>query len=437
MKLSKQKIVLAFAFTVSVAFCQACSTLMRPALIQATDQNQQSEVDRLLASGENPNQETKDGVTPLHIASERGYGKIAKSLIEKKADVNAAVKKTFKYKGEDVPKGSTPLMAAIDNYHFDIADMLIANGAKVNLLTENGSSALMIAADKKNPEMVKTLIKKGAKVNETTLYPFQYKGETIQSGSTALMAAAAGNRDENAKILIDNGADVNKRTKLGVDALLIAAANGNEDMVKMLIEKGAKPDATTTQDFTVKGQPVFKGSTTLMAAADGGHAGVVKQLIQAGADVNQANEKGVTALMAATAKGHLGAVKALVEAGADVNAKTTVQFKIGKEIVPKGSRPLSGAAYYGHAQVVVFLIENGADVNGKDDEAAVDPLFLAATKGHYETAKVLIENGADVYAVSKLGTAVNTAYHNGYPLIVNLINKAREQSKKNAAGSKH
>jgi ankyrin repeat protein len=107
-----------------------------------------------------------------------------------------------------------------------------------------------------------------------------------------------------------------------------------------------------------------------------------------------------------------------------------VQFQIGKEIVPKGSRPLSGAAYYGHAQVVQFLIDNGADVNGKDDDFSIDPLFLAATKGHYETAKVLIENGADVYAVSKLGTAHNTAYHNGCPLIVDLINKAREQSKK-------
>ena len=285
-------ILLGFVFIGALISCQACSTLMTPSLIQATNQNQQDEVDRLLASGENPNQETKDGVTPLHIASGRGYDKIAKSLIQNKADVNATIKQTFKYKGKDVPKGATPLMGAIANYHFDIADMLISNGANVNLLTENGSSALMIAADKKNPEMVKTLIKKGAKVNETTLYPFEYKGETIYSGSTALMAAIATNRNENARILIENGADVTKQTKNGVDALIIAAANGDEEIVRLLIEKGATPDTKTTQDFTVKGQPVFIGSTALMAAADGGHAGAVKLLIQAGADVNDSNERG-------------------------------------------------------------------------------------------------------------------------------------------------
>jgi hypothetical protein len=56
---------------------------------------------------------------------------------------------------------------------------------------------------------------------------------------------------------------------------------GDEEIVRLLIEKGATPDTRTTQDFTVKGQPVFIGSFALMVAADRGHAGVVNLINKA------------------------------------------------------------------------------------------------------------------------------------------------------------
>ena len=62
------------------------------------------------------------------------------------------------------------------------------------------------------------------------------------------------------------------------------------------------------------------GHTPLMFASMNGHAGIIKALLAAGADVNAANKGGETALILACALGHLEAARALVAAGANVNA---------------------------------------------------------------------------------------------------------------------
>jgi len=63
------------------------------------------------------------------------------------------------------------------------------------------------------------------------------------------------------------------------------------------------------------------GCTPLMRASLNGHAGIVKALLAAGADVNAANNHGGTALIMACYFGHLEAARALVASGANVNAE--------------------------------------------------------------------------------------------------------------------
>ncbi len=306
-------------------------------------------------------------------------------LLDKGADVNAAITETFTSEGELVPEGVTALMAALSKQHSNIAEMLIRHGADVNLKTVNGSTALMIAAGNDDPAIVGMLIEKGADVNAATTKTFEYQNDTIYSGATALMGAVYRKRGDIAKILIQHGADVNATSEVGGTPLMIAAGNGDAELTAALLAKGADPNAGLTEDIVVKGMPVFQGANAMLAAADGGNAECLRLMARYGGDLNSCDKNGSLPLIAAAAKGHLDAVKFLVEHGADVNGKTTARFMLGKDMVPKGSSVLTAAAFGGHTAVVKYLLAHGADVNIHDDEFDVDALFLAAMKGHFST----------------------------------------------------
>ena len=129
----------------------------------------------------------------------------------------------------------------------------------------------------------------------------------------------------------------------------------------------------------------FVGVTALMEAAQAGHAGCVKALVAAGADVNarrdaannDANNSGWTVLMMAAFNGHADCIEALIAAGADVNAKKGA-----------GGTALMSAAGQGHADCVNALIAAGADVNAKSD-AGDTALMIATQAGHPDCAALL------------------------------------------------
>jgi len=76
----------------------------------------------------------------------------------------------------------------------------------------------------------------------------------------------------------------------------------------------------------------------------------VRALIEAGTDVNKADDDGDTLLYMAAEEGHEAVVKALIEAGADVNKADN-----------DGKTPLYMAAQEGHEAVVKALIAGGTD----------------------------------------------------------------------------
>jgi ankyrin repeat protein len=82
----------------------------------------------LVAKGANVNARENNGITPLHIAAERGNREIVELLISRGADINARRK-----------NGKTPLHQASENGYTQIAELLIAKGADVNAGSDEGT----------------------------------------------------------------------------------------------------------------------------------------------------------------------------------------------------------------------------------------------------------------------------------------------------------
>ena len=124
------------------------------------------------------------------------------------------------------------------------------------------------------------------------------------------------------------------------------------------------------------------GSTALVSAASRGHLTIVKGLLDAGADMDKADDDGNTPLYGAAREGRAEVVQALVDAGADKDKANN-----------DGWTPLHGAAWKGHTKVVQALVDAGADLTKKTHEGKT-ALDIAKEKGRQEIALLLEQAGA-------------------------------------------
>uniref|UniRef100_A0A2A4K1M0 SOCS box domain-containing protein n=1 Tax=Heliothis virescens TaxID=7102 RepID=A0A2A4K1M0_HELVI len=124
--------------------------------------------------------------------------------------------------------------------------------------------------------------------------------------------------------------------------------------------------------------------TALHYAAEQGHAGVVKLLIEAGCKVDAETGDGVTALHVAVIKNYIDIVKILIKAGSNVNHKTYDRMT-----------PLHFATSRGFLDLVKFLVSHGASLEARDANERT-ALYIAAGRCHEDVIKYLIDAGANV-----------------------------------------
>ena len=109
----------------------------------------------------------------------------------------------------------------------------------------------------------------------------------------------------------------------------------------------------------------------------------VKEHINEGAPLNEADHCGDPPLLLAAGNGHTAVCDLLISEGADIQ-----QAGLMKDT------PLQRAAHNGHLQTVRFLVENGAEVDALD-MGENTALHWAAMRGHVEIVNFLLQNGAN------------------------------------------
>ena len=165
-------------------------------LNQAADTGNLEEVKWLLDHGANVNgTDRPDDDTPLIYAAGRGYAEIARYLVSRGANVNA---------GRE--HGRSALAQAICNHFPELAKWLVEQGADVNA-KEFGDTPLLYAAHYGNAEIARLLIARGAAVNVRAESSGQ-RGRTPLC--TALVYGASLHKDISVvEALLEGGADPN------------------------------------------------------------------------------------------------------------------------------------------------------------------------------------------------------------------------------------
>jgi ankyrin repeat protein len=233
------------------------------ALVYAVRSNDVESVRILLDAGADVNQVTGYGWSPLLVATQNRYYKLASFLIDRGADLNLTNK-----------GGWTPLYLATDNRNIESGDYPVRK------------------ADIDHLEFIKLLLDKGAEVNarvkdstETrTVFTDQWLDE---NGATAFLRASQSGDVALMRLLLAYGADPKINTVLNVTPLQVAAGIGwvegitfewseaaSVEAVKLLLDLGVDPNIQADT-----------GRTALHGAAHKGRPAVIQMLADAGADL--------------------------------------------------------------------------------------------------------------------------------------------------------
>lgn len=163
-------------------------------------------------------------------------------------------------------------------------------------------------------------------------------------GRTPLHVATFARQREAVQALARAGANLNLLDHDRYDAVTIAAVADDEETLRLLLSMGASARQVTSR---------YDG-TALIAAAHLGHAGVVRQLLAAGAPVDHVNNLHWTAVIEAIVLGdggprHQATLQALIRARANLQLPDA-----------EGRTPLQLARARGYEPMVEMLERAGA-----------------------------------------------------------------------------
>ena len=318
-------------------------------LISFIQQNETTNVKRLLASGGNPNaRDSVTGMTGLLIAACQANPEMVKVLLEAGADLFAV----------DSRAGASVLHKACQGGSLEVVRLLIEAGAFVDWIAPTtGHTPLMDAIWFKWPTIVEYLLERNAGLGITTHYGFtlaqhlKYEEGVTETAKQSL---------QQIRRMVEKRQQTDQEREK-TQKLMAAVTSGYLCAVAELLASGAIVD----ERF-----PVLSGfndaHTPLLVACRDGHTGIAKALLDAGADVNAVEPTfGAVPLHKAVYNGHADIVSLLVAA-----PKVNLDF----QGYTNGYTPLHDALWHGFADCAQILIAAGAklDLRGHDGKTPLD-----------------------------------------------------------------
>ncbi|CAM9953140.1 unnamed protein product [Scytosiphon promiscuus] len=267
----------------------------------------------------------------------------------------------------------------------------------------------------------------------------------------SMMVAVSNGNLRAAEIALRAGASVDGDAGLEIRPLMICAGLGNSRMAKLLVERGADLEIGTTTRSPVAegGVTISVGSRAIHTAISSNSVGVVRVLIDAGADLSTGDAAGRTPLMVACTldaedkRGRM--VRLLLEAGADCTSRAddgvlalhsaassgdsrVIDLLLSRapstlnHASIEGLTPLYVAAQFGHARVVEQLLSAGAS-NKAVRDPQVCPLRVATDQGHDDVVRVLLTPGGmeAIGGAWVIPNSITTAASQGRARIVHLL----------------
>jgi ankyrin repeat protein len=312
------------------------------------------------------------------------------------------------------PDGSTPLQWAV--YNGDVAEVkrLLRLGADASIANKYGATPMSLAAEVANTDILKVLLEVGANVESPNA-----------DGMTALLAVSRTGNVEAAKLLLDHGAAVDAKEEFGGQTpLMWASARRHPEMMQLLISKGADVNAASTdrnyqRHIQAEGRPKSLdagGLTPLLYAARENCAACVDVLVKNKADIDLPDPDGATPLLVAIMNANWDLARQLIEAGADVNqwdvfGEAPLYTAVDQRTRIDGNRNSIDAPNTNTGLAIVkLLLDKGADANmqlffkpanvrGLLHTRGATPLIRAAFNNDLEAVKLLLEKGADATIV--------------------------------------
>ncbi len=348
---------------------------------------------------------------PLHWVVRVGEQELAQRLLDLGADPNLAN-----------AYGLYPLHLAITNADLDMVKRLLAAGADPSQADNAGESPLMLAARSGSADIVAAVLDAGAAVD----------AREAQYDQTALMLAIRANAVDSVKLLLARGADVNAQTRAGtVPDFRLPASNAGSKGIGIV--RGGWPERGERS-------PVGGAKTPLLYATRQGDLELARVLLDAGANIEQADANGVTPLLNAILNAtvasldrpraqHIDVARLLIERGANVNAMdwygetplwAAVVLRNLDITTPGADNGIDRAAAL---ELIRVLIGKGANVNARTKEQPPEhrfitrigdlswvdftgqtPFLRAALSGDVTTMRLLLEHNADPNIATDGGT---------------------------------